>query len=82
MARIFVEKHEDIEKVEQIIKEMDEFEYEYIPRELIKVFDPSETPRMSPTYKFCDLDIDELTIRCWMAGIKCFAVVGLSEDLY
>lgn len=81
MGRIFVEKHEDIERVKQVIKEMDEFEFEYIPSGLITVFNPSETPSMSFTSKFYDLDIDELIIRCWKAGIKCFAVAEVYDSL-
>ena len=37
-GRIFVEKEEDISKVKEIICKMDEFEYEYLPPELITVF--------------------------------------------
>lgn len=64
---IYVNNIEDIEKVKNIIKEISEFEFEYLPNELIKPF--SEYPNVSFTHKFCDLDIDDLTAICWSRGI-------------
>lgn len=66
-GRIFVTKQEDIWKVEAIIHDMDEFEYEYLPKDFIAVFDVQ--PESIYLAKFCDLDLDELTRRCWMEGI-------------
>ena len=40
-GRIFVEKEEDIDKVKEIIRKMDEFEYEYLTNDLITVFSPN-----------------------------------------
>ena len=37
-GRIFVENEEDIAALKQIIKEMDDFEYRYLPNDLITVF--------------------------------------------
>ena len=64
---IYVDKSENIEKVKEIIKEMDEFEFDYLPDELIKPF--SEYPSVAYTHKFCDLDMDALTAKCWNKGI-------------
>ena len=64
---IYVNNIEDIEKVKAIIKEMDEFEYEYLPEDLIKPF--SEYPNVSYVHKFSDLDIDDLTAICWSRGV-------------
>lgn len=36
-GRIFVEKEKDIQKVKDKIKELDDFEYEYLPDDLIRV---------------------------------------------
>ena len=58
---------DDIDKVMEIIKEMDEFEYEYLPEGLIKPF--SEYPSVTYTHKFSDLDMDDLTAKCWERGI-------------
>ena len=87
-GRIFVEKEEDIEKVKDIIRKMDEFEFEYLPNELIAVFDsniktfPQENPKdhlwldMKYTHKFDSLNLNELQFRCWAEGIKIFCCIG------
>lgn len=72
-GRIFVEKENNIERVKQIIKEMDEDEYEYLPNNLISVFKGEK--EMVYTYKFDDLDLNELMIKCWNEGIKCFYLI-------
>ena len=58
---------EDIDKVRAIIKELDEFEYDYLPDNYIAHF--SEFPGVEYTGKFDDLSIDELTAICWERGI-------------
>jgi len=67
-GRIYVDTAENIEKVKVVIKEMSEFEYEYLPKELITVF--TDFPNVVYTHKFSDLDMDALTNRCWHEGIK------------
>lgn len=92
---IFVEKEEDIPKVKEIIRRMDEFEYEYLPEKLIKVFKPDICTFNNPiepkdhlklkleyTHKFDSLDLNELQIRCWSAGIKIFCCMALKEYEY
>ena len=91
-GRIFVEKEEDIDAVKRIIFGMDEFEYEYLPKDLITVFDPkissfpSENPKdhlqltLAYTHKFDELDLNELQFRCWANGIKVFCCMNGSED--
>lgn len=64
---IYVNNPNYIDKVKQVIKEMDEFEFGYLPEELIKPF--QEYPNVSYTGKFSDLDMDDLTARCWAKGI-------------
>ena len=88
---IFVEKEEDIEKVKEIICKMDEFEYDYLPKKLIKVFDPNiktfpkENPKdhlwldLEYTHKFDSLNLNELQFRCWAAGIKIFCCMNNTE---
>lgn len=87
-GRILVEKEEDIPKVKEIIRKMDEFEYDYLPNGLIAVFDPNiktfpkENPKdylwldMEYTHKFDNLNLNELQFRCWADGIKIFCVDG------
>lgn len=93
-GRIFVEKEEDIPKVREIIRKMDEYEYEhYLPSDLITVFNPDVHEyvhdkskkfihvNLTYTHKFDSLDLNELTMRCWMAGIKMFCWTdGCSPD--
>lgn len=71
-GRIYVEKQEDIQKVKDIIKATDEFEHEYLPKDLIAIFDGKK--QMTYTHKFDDLDINDLIIKCWNEGIKCFYI--------
>jgi DNA polymerase elongation subunit (family B) len=73
LGRIYVTKEEDIEKVNEIIKEMDEFEWEYLPDRFIAVFD-EHLPAIY-THKFDSIDIDKLTARCWGRGIPIWAYI-------
>ena len=83
-GRIFVEKESDIPVVKEIIRKMDEFEYDYLPEKLIAVFNPFPTDNlkehlvldMEYTYKFDSLDLNELQFRCWAAGIKVFCCMS------
>ena len=66
-GRIYTDKPENIEKIEAIIKELDEFEFEYLPEGLITV---SESyPAVVYLHKFSDMDMDTLTAQCWKRGI-------------
>lgn len=87
-GRIFVEKEEDIDKVKEIIRKMDEFEYGYLTNDLITVFSPTirrfpdPDPKdhlwldMAYTHKFDSLNLNELQFRCWAAGIKVFCCMN------
>ena len=74
-GRLFVEKEEDIAKIKEIIKEIDNFEYSYLPEKLITVFS-EENMKSVYTYKFSDLNMTEVLYRAWSKGIKCFCVFG------
>ena len=63
---------ENITAVEDEIKEMDEFEFEYLPEDYVALFD--EYPNLKYAHKFDDLDINELTARCWKKGIHIFCL--------
>jgi len=69
-GRIFVMNKVEIPIVDEIIKEMDEFEHEYLPDDFIASF--SEYPKLKYTGKFDSLDIDKLTAICWKRGIPIF----------
>lgn len=71
-GRIVVEKEEDIELVKEVIKDMDDFEYGYLPQDLICVH--SEEIKLKYTHKFSDLDLNDLIHKCWCVGIKCYTI--------
>lgn len=85
-GRIFVDKAENIPRVREIIREMDEYEYSYLPDDLITVYDPStykvynegshSTASTVYNHKFDSLDLGELMFRCWNEGIHCFCLIG------
>jgi hypothetical protein len=66
-ARIYVAKPEDAPKVAALIKELDEFEHDYLPEKLIAPF--SEYPALAYTHKFDGLCMNRLTAECWKRGI-------------
>jgi hypothetical protein len=79
-ARIYVAKPEDIPKVASIIEELDAFEYEYLPPDLIAPF--SNYPALSYTHKFDGLCMGLLTATCWKRGIYIWVIDnGHSEFL-
>jgi len=75
-GRIFVQKEEDIVAVEAIIHELDEFEYEYLPSNLITVYRPNAS--MVYLHKF-EIDKIALTEKCWQAGIWIWCVDNQPE---
>lgn len=77
-GRIYVNREEDIQFVKDKIKEMDEFEFEYLPPDLITTFD--RYPELEYTGKFDDLDIDKLTALCWQQGVFIFCLDNGHED--
>lgn len=89
-ARIFVKTESDIWKVKEIIRKMDEDEYEYLPGDLIAVYEPKTKNlagkpkheiKLAYTYKFDALDLNELAMRCFVAGIPiCIWENGTSGD--
>lgn len=66
-ARIYVEKPEDVARVKNIIKELDAFEFEYLPEKLVAPF--AEYPALAYTHKFDGLCMNRLTAICWQRGI-------------
>jgi len=75
-GRIFVTQADHIPLVEAIIKDLDEFEYEYMPDDLITVYKPN--PLMVYLHKF-EIDKIALTAKCWEAGIWIWCVDNQPE---
>lgn len=91
-GKIFVEKQSDIEAVKEIIREMDDFEYEYLPDGFVEVFRAKEhtfsdntthfSVSLTYTHKFDSLDLNKLQSLCWMRGIHIFCVMGYEEIIF
>lgn len=76
-GRVFVQREEDVERVEGIIRDLDVDEWEcYAPRDLVGVFDPAK-PRIVYLGKF-ETSTREIEARCWAAGIPvwCYSHSG------
>jgi len=69
-GRIYVHDPNKIMQVKDKIKEINEFEYDYLPSGFVTSFE--DFPNVVYTHKFDDLDTDELTLKCWRAGIFIF----------
>lgn len=77
-GRIYVSNKKDIERVKEIIKKIDEFEYHYIPEDFIAEF--SEFPNLKYTHKFSDLDLDVLEAMCFINNIKIFILDNGNQE--
>lgn len=77
-GRIYVENEADIEQVKNFIKEIDEYEFGYLPDNLIAPF--SEYPDVVYTGKFNDLNLELLTAKCWKNGIKIWCLNNGYDD--
>lgn len=71
-GRIYVDTPEHIQSVIDEIRDMDSFEYDYLPDNFVTCF--SEYPKLEFTYKFDAIDINLLTARCWIKGIYIFCL--------
>jgi len=78
-GRIYVDNIDNIPKVEEIIKETDDYEYEYyFHKEILAVC--TEYPKVVYTHKFCDMDMDKLTAKCWAKGIHIWVFDARHEE--
>ena len=73
-GRIYVSKEEDIEKVKELIGQVDKYELDYMPDDFITVFDGKIKAKY--THKFCDLDMTKVLEKAWQQGIYCFCYFG------
>ena len=73
-GRIYTDKEENIQPIKDIIKEMDEFEFGYLPKDLIAVYQGEI--RHVYIGKFDELDLNDLMKRCWNKGIHVFCTFG------
>lgn len=88
-GRIFVEKEEDIQAIEDIMKEIDPEEFEgYYPigdylgghnRRLVTTFS-EESFKSIYVGKFDDMDMTQVLKKAWDKGIHCFVVFGQCNE--
>ena len=78
-GRIYCETVDDIAKVHDVIKELDEYEFGYMPKGTVTTF--NEYPNVVYTGKFSDMDMDTLTAVCWSRGIKIWVFDAGRNDL-
>lgn len=76
-GRIFTDKLEHIDKIKNIIHEMNEGEFDYLPKDLITTL-PSEGFIFRTVYngKFYDLDLNELRENCAKQNIPVWFLIA------
>ena len=77
-GRIYVETECDIEKVKKIINEIDPYEYDYLPKDLVATF--AEYPKVTYIHKFSDMSMNQLQVMCWIRGIRILVIDNNSRD--
>ncbi len=77
-GRIFVADESKIPAVRAKIKELDDFEYTYLPDNFVTKWNG----KIETTYghKF-EIDMEQLTEACWNEGIWIFCVTGYRDPL-
>lgn len=77
-GRIYVTPDGNPGDVEEIIRQLDEFEHSYLPGNFIAKWNG----KIEPVYghKF-EMDIDKLTAECWNRGIWIFCVTGKPDPM-
>lgn len=70
-GRILVADKSKVEEVIAIIKEVDEFEFDYMPKDFVTAF--IGTPELKYTHKF-EIDTDKLILACWNKGIYIWCI--------
>lgn len=73
-GRIYTDSEENIVKIREMIRTMDEYECDYLPDNLIAVY--SGVNETVYNGKFYDFDLDELMERCQREGIPCRVIVA------
>ncbi len=72
-ARIYTDSKENVTKIKRIIRNMNHYEYTYLPKDLIAVFEGHINHVWN--HKFCDLDMDDLIRKCHEKGIWMFYTI-------
>jgi hypothetical protein len=78
-GRIYVEKETDILVLKGIILGMDGFEFDYLPHNLIGVFENGNLCSNKYVGKFDDMDMGQVLYRAWKLGVKCFCIFSPND---
>lgn len=77
-GRIFVAKPEHVAVVEETIKEVDEFEYDYMPKGVVAVFGTDDA-ELVYLHKF-EIDANALAKACMGKGVWIWIVDGVRDS--
>lgn len=78
-GRIYCETADDVPKVQAVVKELDEYEFGYMPKDLVTTF--AEYPSVIYNGKFSDMDMDTLTAVCWSRGLRIWVFDAGHNDM-
>lgn len=81
-GRIYVEKESDILVLKGIMIGMDAFEFDYLPDDLIEVFNKGSLCCNNYVGKFDEMNMGQVLYRAWLLGIKCFCVFAHDDDMF
>lgn len=76
-ARIYTNTQENVEKIKSYIKQLDEFEYGYMPDDLVAVYNGNFD--LVYNGKFEDIDIPQLQNMCFQKDIPCGIIFGYCD---
>ncbi len=80
-GRVFVAEQEHIAVVHEAIKEVDAFEFEYMPEDLVAVYKPGGPNLLVYLHKF-EIDKTALAIECMNHGVWIWCIDGGFEGSY
>jgi hypothetical protein len=79
-GRVYVENEADILVLKGIMLALDSFEFDYLPIDLISVFEKGNLCYNKYVGKFDDMDMSKVLYCAWRLGIKCFCVFAHDDE--
>lgn len=79
-GRIYTDTQENVERIKQIIKNIDEFEYPYLPDDFVAVWRDGADIDLIPNWKFYGLDLQKIEKECTFKNIPCGCFIGKYEQ--
>ncbi len=78
-GRIYVMDNASVERVREIAKNLDTFEWGYYVDGMIAHYDPTKPVRLIYTCKF-EVNLDALSLLCWREGIAIWCISQHNEE--